>query len=50
MAGEDQDGAKVDPKNVVDIKYDDLPVEQRQALETHLKELEVECKRKMVSC
>ena len=41
-AGEDQDGAKVDPKNVVDIKYDNLPEEQRQALEAQLKEIKAE--------
>ena len=42
MAGEKEDGTKVDPKNVVDIKYDNLPEEQRQALEAQLKEIKAE--------
>ena len=41
MVGEKEDGAKVDPKNIVDIKYDDLPEEQCQALEVQLKEIKL---------
>ena len=32
VACEKEDGSKIEPKNIFDIKYDDLPVEQRQVL------------------
>ena len=47
MACEDEDKAKANPKNVVDIKYDDLPEEKRQAFEAQLKEMEAESKRRL---
>jgi len=50
MANEDQDNAKVDPKNVVSVEYNDISEEQRQVLEAHLKEFEVEYKRMIASC
>ena len=50
MAGEDQDGVKIDPKNVGGVEYNDIPEEKRHALEAHLKELEAEAKRKLVAC
>jgi len=50
MANEDQDNAKVDPKNVVSVEYNDISEEERQVLEAHLKEFEVEYKRMIASC
>ena len=50
MAGEDQDGVKIDPKNIGGVEYNAVPEEKRQALEAHLKELEAEAKRKLVAC
>ena len=50
MAGEDQDKFMVDPKNGDDVKYDDLPEEQRQAFEIQLKQREEEARRKLISC
>ena len=43
----DQDA---DPMNIIDIKYNELPEEQRRALETQLKEIEAESKKRLVSC
>ena len=50
MAGEDQDGVKIDPKNVGGVEYNAIPEEKHQALEAHLKELEAEAKRRLVAC
>ena len=50
MAGEKEDSAMVDPNNMVDIKYNDLLEEQRQAPEAQLKKIEAESKRRLVSC
>ena len=46
----DEGASKIDPENIVDIKYDDLPEEQRQAFEIQLKQREEEARRKLISC
>jgi len=38
----DEGASKIDPENIVDIKYDDLPEELRQAFEAQLKQWEEE--------
>ena len=50
MACEDQDKFNVDPMNDNDVKYDDLPEEQSQALEIQLEEMRAKAKRKLISC
>ena len=44
------DQSKIDPKNTIDPEYDEIPEDQRQALEIKLKELEAEAKKKLISC
>ena len=39
MAGEDQDKFKVDPEDVIDAQYNNVPKKQRQALEPISKSL-----------
>ena len=39
MAGEDQDKFKVDPEDVIDARYNNVPKKQRQALEPISKSL-----------
>ena len=46
----DEGASKIDPENIVDIKYDDLPEELRQAFEAQLKQWEEEARRKLISC
>jgi hypothetical protein len=50
MAGEDHDKTKVDPKNIINAEYDDLPEDKLQALEAYIKQYEADCKRRMASC
>ena len=45
-----EDQSKIDPRNTIDPEYDELPEDQRQALEIKLKEKEAEAKKKLISC
>ena len=45
-----EDNSKIDPRNIVDLEYDENPEDQCQALEIKLKELEAEAKKKLISC
>ena len=37
-----EDQSKIDPRNTIDPKYDEIPEDQFQALEIKLKEIEAE--------
>jgi hypothetical protein len=57
MAGNKEDASKIDPNNVIEAKYDEVPEEYRKALEAQLKAFEAELKafeaeykRQLVSC
>ena len=45
-----EDQSKIDPRNTIDPKYDEIPEDQFQALEIKLKEIEAEAKKKLISC
>ena len=38
MAGEKGDASKIDPSNVISIKYNDIPEKDRQSCEATLKQ------------
>ena len=42
--------SKVDPSNVIDIKYDDIPEEDRKAFEAKLKQQQEEAMKNFLSC
>ena len=42
--------SKVDPSNVIDVKYDDIPEEDRKAFEAKLKQQHEEARKKLLSC
>ena len=50
MASEKGDASKVDPSNVIGVKYDDIPEEDRQAFEAKLKQQEEEARKNLLSC
>ena len=50
MAGEKGDASKVDPANIININYKDLPEEQRQKFEANLKRQNEEIKARMLAC
>ena len=50
MAGEKVDPSKVDPSNIININYEDLPEEQRQKFEADLKRQNEEIKARMLAC
>jgi hypothetical protein len=50
MAGNKTDASKVDPCNVINVKYDDIPEEDRQAFEAQLKQQEEEARKNLLSC
>ena len=45
-----KDNSKIDPRNIDNPEYDEIPEDQRQALEIKLKEIEAEAKKKLISC
>ena len=45
-----EDQSKINPRNTIDPEYDEIPEDQRQALEIKLKEIEAEAKKKLISC
>ena len=50
MAGEKGDASKVDPSNVISVKYDDIPKDDRQKFEDNLKQQEEEARKNLLSC
>ena len=50
MAGNKTDASKVDLSNVINVKYDDIPEEDRQAFEAQLKQQEEEARKNLLSC
>ena len=50
MAGENQDKGKVDPKNIIDAKYGDVPEDQRKNLEACIRDYSEDIKRRMAVC
>jgi len=50
MAGNKTDASKVDLSNVINVKYDDIPEEDRQAFEAQLKQQEEEAIKNLLSC
>ena len=50
MAGNKTDASKVDLSNVINVKYDDIPEEDRQAFEAQLKQQEEEAINNLLSC
>ena len=50
MAGNKEDASKIDPNNVIEAKYDEVPEEYRKALEAQLKAFEAEYQRQLASC
>ena len=45
-----EDKSKIDSRNIDNPEYDEIPEDQRQALEIQLKEIEAEAKNKLISC
>jgi hypothetical protein len=45
-----EDNSQIDPRNIDNPEYDEIPEDQRQALEIKLKEIEAEAKKKLISC
>jgi hypothetical protein len=50
MAGNKEVASKIDPKNIIDAEYDDVPEEHRKALEDQIKALEAEYKKQLDTC
>ena len=52
MAGENGDASKIDPSNVISVKYkyDDIPEEDRQAFVAKLKQQQEEAMKNLLSC
>ena len=50
MAGENGDASKIDPSNVISVKYDDIPEEDRQVFVAKLKQLQEEAMKNLLSC
>jgi hypothetical protein len=50
MASEKGDASKVDPSNVISVKYDDIPKDDRQKFEDKLKQQEEEARKNLLSC
>ena len=50
MAGNKTDASKVDPSNVINVKYDDILEEDRQAFEAQLKQQEEVARKNLLSC
>jgi len=50
MASEKGDASKVDPSNVISVKYDDIPMDDRQKFEAKLKQQEEEARKNLLSC
>ena len=50
MAGEKVDPSKVDPSNIININYEDLPEKQRRKFEADLKRQNEEIKARMLAC
>ena len=45
-----KDNSKIDPRIIDNPEYDEIPEDQRQALEIKLMEIEAEAKKKLISC
>ena len=51
MVGNKEDASKIDPKNIIDAEYDDVPEEhRRKPLEDQIKAFEAEYKKQLASC
>ena len=50
MAGNKEDTSMIDPKNVIDAEYDDVPEEHGKALKDQIRAFEAEYKKQLASC
>ena len=50
MADEKVDASKIDPEDIIDAEYDDIPEEQHQAFEAQIKHEQEKSMRRFLSC
>jgi hypothetical protein len=50
MVGKYQDKSKVDPKNIIDAEYGDVPEDQHNNLEAYLRDYSEDIRKRMAAC
>ena len=50
MADDIVDASKIDPEDIIDAEYDDIPVERRKQFEAQLKKEQEEATRRLLAC
>ena len=50
MADDKLDASKIDPEDIIDAEYDDIPEEHRKQFEAQLKKEQEEATRRLLAC
>jgi len=50
MADDKLDASKIDPEDIIDAEYDDIPEEHRQTFKAQIKHEQEEATRRFLSC
>ena len=50
MADDIVDASKIDPEDIIDVEYNDIPEERRKQFEAQLKKEQEEATRRLLAC